>query len=128
MKNLFVALVVLVALLSGPSAFAAETVAAGQPFSVAADHDGIETTSYKLYVNGVAVDTKDVTQLQSGVITFARPAAQAGTYVFYIEAIGPGGAQASSTLTVTVQPPTPGKPGAPRNLRVIGTPGGSSGQ
>jgi hypothetical protein len=108
------------------SADAAESVAHGTSFSVVADHDGVNTTSYRLYVNGVLTETKSVTERQGNVISFARTASQTGTYVFYVEAVGEGGAVASTTLSVTVSAPTPARPSAPSNLRMVKAPSGST--
>ncbi|SRR6266540_2441319 len=87
-------------------------------FTVAADHDGIDTTEYHLYQNGALVQTKAVSNLVLGTIAFDRYLAglPKGTYVFYVEAFGPGGAASSVTLTLTV---TPGNPKPPTNLRII---------
>lgn len=94
-----------------------DSVKQNTAFKVAADHDGLDTDSYKIYVNGAVFNTLPVTALVSGVITFDFPAGLVkGTYTIYIEAIGPGGVTASDTLTLTV---TPGNPHKPLNIRVI---------
>jgi hypothetical protein len=95
-----------------------DTIKQNTAFTVAADHDGIDTDEYRLYQNGVRVQTKAVSNLLVGTIAFDRYVAglPKGTYVFYVEAVGPGGAGVSTTLTLTV---TPGNPKPPTNLRLI---------
>lgn len=99
------------------SAQVTDSVKQNASFKVAADHDGLDTDSYRIYVNGAVFNTLPETALVAGVITFSFPAGLVkGTYVIYIEAIGPGGVTASDTLTLTV---TPGPPKKPLNIRVI---------
>lgn len=102
-----------------PSAFAqvSDSVKQNTPFQAAADHDGLDTDSYRIYVNGAVFNTLPVTALTNGTITFDFPAGLTkGTYVLYVEAVGPGGVTGSDTLTLTV---TPGQPKKPLNIRII---------
>lgn len=101
------------------SAQVTDSIKQNTPFQVAADHDGLDTDSYRIYLNGTVWQTKLVTALVSGVITFDFPVGLAkGIDVIYIEAIGPGGVTGSDTLTLTV---TPGQPKKPLNIRLIKT-------
>ena len=111
MKGLILA-AALVLLPSAAFAQATDTIQQNKPFTVAADHDGVDTTTYNLYQNGVKVQIKDVSALVAGTIAFDRYVAglAKGTYVFYVEAVGPGGVTASDTLTLTVTPGPPKKP------------------
>ena len=87
-----------------------------KPFTAMADHDGVDTSIYRLYVNGQKVQEQPVTILANGVITFPPMSLTAkGDFIIYVEAVGDGGATSGSTLTLTVQP---GKPKAPVNTRV----------
>lgn len=120
----WIVVIVVLLLLGTASVAEAQTVCntspcgiqANKPFQVAADHDGVETLAYRLYVNGTILQTLPVTALQTGVITFSVPSLPRGTYVIYVEAIGDGGAASGSDLTLNA---TPGKPKAPTNTRTI---------
>jgi hypothetical protein len=97
---------------------------ANKAFRVSADHDGLVTASYRLYIDGAWVLSQDVTQLAGGVITFSLGGLPKGVHVFYVEAIGTEQdivtgafyAVASETLTVTF---VAGKPNKPVNLRIV---------
>lgn len=90
-------------------------VQTNKPFVAAADHDGVDTADYRLYVNGSIALTLPVSSLANGVIQFAVTLPR-GTFVLYIEAVGEGGASAGASLTVVS---TPGKPKTPANFRII---------
>jgi hypothetical protein len=90
-------------------------VQANKPIQAGADHDGTDTDSYRLYVNGQVAQTLPVSSLQAGVIAFNLTLPR-GTFVIYIEAVGEGGAAGSPSLTVVS---VPGKPKPPTNTRVI---------
>jgi hypothetical protein len=100
-------------------------VGVSKPFTALADHEPntveADTTGYRLYINGTAVQTKLVAALTNivngvGTISFAVAGLPKGTHVIYIEAYGDGGATASTTLTLSV---VPGRPRAPLNLRIV---------
>lgn len=94
-----------------------DSIKANQPFTVMVDHDGIDTTSYTLYVNGVLNVTLPATALVNGSVSF--PFAQGmpkGSYTFVARAIGPGGETNSDSLALSV---TPGPPNKPNNPRIV---------
>jgi hypothetical protein len=126
LRRVLVACVVAALLLVAAAASEAQTgvcttspcaVQKAKAFHALADHDGIDTTGYRLYVNGAVEQTVPLSALVNGVVTFSVAAGlPVGTHVIYIEAFGEGGAEASTTLTLVV---SPGKPKAPVNLRVL---------
>jgi hypothetical protein len=66
-------------------------VRSGKAFSVSANHNGVNTTGYRLYMNSVVYLTQPVSALQNGVVTFAFPSINRGTYSATITAVGDGG-------------------------------------
>lgn len=105
----------------------AEGLKANAPFALAFDHDGYETTSYQIFLNGVLHTTLPVTALvlqtgvtpPTGTVTLQFPQGLAkGSYTFLIKAVGPGGEASAAPLAQVV---TPGNPNAPRNPRIIKT-------
>lgn len=96
---------------------AAETVVANTSFQAATDHDGVETTSYRLYVNGaITVEVPASSRVGTTVTFNVAGGLPKGDYVLYAEAVGPGGRTAGSSLNLTV---LPGPPAAPTNLRIL---------
>lgn len=92
---------------------------AGQPFTLVADHDGANTTSYEVWRTGFPMRIANVTKdaaWSGGVVSVPVPALSAGEYGLTLKAIGPGGTAPSEPLSITVvpDPPTP-----PTNLRVV---------
>lgn len=110
------AYLVCVLLLASPVAAQTNSVPRGTAFKIAADHDGKDTTSYRLYRDGVVVTNKSVSALVAGVITFDEPTTVPdGAHVYEVSAMGPGGeAKSGAPITVTVVTPPPT---APKNLR-----------
>jgi hypothetical protein len=92
------------------------SIQTNKPFQAQADHDGIDTDSYRLYVNGQLIATLPVANLTGGVISFSLSGLAKGTYTLFIEAAGEGGVTASDTLTVVA---TPGKPKKPLGIRIV---------
>src|SRR5688500_7822636 len=87
-----------------------------KPFTAMADHDGVDTTGYRLYVNGQMMQDQPVTILANGVLTFQPVTLTVhGSFTIFVEAYGPGGATSGTALGLLVQP---GKPKAPVNTRV----------
>jgi hypothetical protein len=94
------------------------TVVPGVRFSVQADHDGTNTTHYRLFIDGAQVGS-DVTRatalvgtvvtLQSGVNGVVR-----GAHTVSIEAVNPDGATRSLPLNFTAAYPAPSAPGGLR--------------
>lgn len=124
MKKLGLSGLVLMGLLAfagkAEAQLASNEVYAGSTFKIAADHDGLNTTEYRLYRNGALSVTLPRTSLASGVIAFDQPSTlAAGSYVYYVEAKGDGGVAASVTYTVVIKalPPKPNAPTLPRLIR-----------
>lgn len=93
------------------------TVIRNQPFHVAADHDGIETDTYELLIDGAVVSSHQVSALQAGVITFSNVLITVlGPHTAAIRANGPGGTATSASLPFDV---VAAAPGAPTNIRLI---------
>lgn len=96
---------------------------AGEPFHVQANHTGVDTVSYTLFMDGTALETKPVSALTAGVIDFFRPAGTtAGTHTASVRANGPQVpplTTASTPLTFTVNPPTVPAPPAFTNIKII---------
>jgi hypothetical protein len=94
-------------------------LAPGEPFRVLADHDGIQTTSYDLILDGIPVLSAPVSSLAGGVIAFAVSSGLPS---------GMHTAAAISTNTVTfavIDPTQPPLliPAAPTDVRIIADPG-----
>jgi len=101
-----------------------DTIVQNLRFQVAADHDGVNAEGIRLYQNGVVIQTKPVSAIVNGVITFDYPAGlPAGTYVFYAEAYSGTTAASSSTLTLTVTSPPPPPPPSDPCLTAAGAKG-----
>lgn len=117
-------------LIAAPAFAQSETVRIGEPFSVVADHDGVNTSEYLIETLApgltapVITDRRPVSALVNGAITFSLPAglpatAPVGTYQVQIVAVGPNGTARSPILQFVVEPAasTPVAPGMPRILR-----------
>lgn len=99
---------------------AATGLKARQPFNVMADHDGVDTDTYTLTVNGVVTQTLTIGALVNGVITF--PFLQGlpkGSYTVIVTAIGPGGTGIGDALGQIIAPGPPSKPTKTR-ITIIG--------
>ncbi len=97
----------------------------GEPFRVLADHDGLQTTSYDLLLDGIPVASAPVSALTAGVVTFAVASGlPAGTHTAAVRAVGDGGtAMSLNTVTFTVGSTTqPLAPAPPGNVRIIAEP------
>jgi hypothetical protein len=99
-------------------------LAPGEPFRVLADHDGLQTTSYDLILDGSAVASAPVSALTAGVVTFAVSSGlPAGTHTAAVRAVGTGGtAMSLNTVTFTVGTITTPPPAPPTNVQVIPEP------
>jgi hypothetical protein len=105
------------------------TVVPGVRFSVQADHDGTNTTHYRLFIDGAQVGS-DVTRatalvgtvvtLQSAVNGVAR-----GAHTVQIEAVNPDGATRSLPLAFDAKFPAPSAPGGIRFVVVTTTADGT---
>lgn len=86
-------------------------------FSLAWDHDGVDTDGYQVYVNGTAQYTLPVSALVSGTASVKFPVGlPKGTYVFEIHAYNSLGEGVSVPLSLSV---TQGNPTNPKNPRII---------
>ena len=75
-----------------------------QPFRIAADHNGVDTTSYELRQGTTLVSTVPASALANGVITFPPTQhAATGTYPYFVVAIGPGGSTSVGPYNVVVR-------------------------
>ena len=117
------ALVLLVLPISAMAQLAASEVYANKPFQLAWTHDGVNTTSYDYYRNGVKIASLPVASRVNGEIIFdgAGTAGLAvGTYTVRCDAVGDGGTTPSANFTITVKalPAAPTTPTLPRLIRL----------
>ncbi len=104
MKTLLLALLLLGA--SVASADCATTcyanchVQAGKAFSVSANHAGVDTVGFRLYLNGVLKANLPLASLQGGVIRFKLSSIANGTYVAKIVAYNAAGESGGLTVTL----------------------------
>lgn len=103
--------------LTTPSAVFAQapTIPANTPFQVEATHDGVNTATYSLRIDGVEKQVKPVTALTNGKVVLDAPGLAAGTHTVTVAAINQFGASESSPASVAAGTP----PTAPGNLRII---------
>ena len=91
-------------------------IAKNTPFTVQADHAGVDTLGYRLYVNSAMVQEKPVSALSGGVISFAdADGLPKGSYGLEVSAFNDDGETKSAPLTLMV---TGTAPAAPLNLRI----------
>ena len=91
-------------------------VGAGAAFSIAFEHDAVDTTGYRIKIDDVQVGPNvPLTALQDGTATIEIPGVAAGTRVLTVEAFGPGGVGSASLKFFA----KPAAPSAPLNLRII---------
>lgn len=90
----------------------------GQSYSVTADHDGANTTGYRLYVDSVKQGGDLLlTALQSGSVTVsALVASSRGTHTFQFSAFNEDAESKGDPLSFTIKKPPPNKP---TNHRII---------
>ncbi len=110
-----------IGIIGGEAPQTSDTVRKSTPFSVAADHSGVDVDGFRLYLNGKVLATKTAAETGCAgtacVPTFPVVGGLGtGTYTFYMEAFNADAAASSTTLTLTV---TPGPPSAPGQLRII---------
>lgn len=97
---------------------AAVTLKQNEPFSLAFDHDGLDTDYYNVYVNTALRETMNTSRLVNGTASSAFPQGlPKGTYNFQVKAFGPGGEGASEVLTQGVTAGNPSNPGKPRIVK-----------
>lgn len=85
-----------------------------KPFVLTADHAGLDTAGYRFYVGGVMVESKLVSALVAGKISFTHPGLPRGSYLLELAAFNPDGEQ-RALLTATF---TGTAPAAPTNLQI----------
>ncbi len=113
----FILALAFIGIASVASAQSVDSIKQLTTFKVAADHDGLDTDGYRVYLNGGLWQTVPVASLVAGVVTFDFPTGLIkGTYVIYVEAFSTAGAASSTTVTLTV---TSGNPTPPRNPRIV---------
>lgn len=123
-KKFFIALaIVLLPVLAQAQTVCANpcTVAIGEPFTVAADHNGVGATEYRLYISNSLVLTVPASSLANGVVRFPIPAGMpatvpVGTYSVQAASFD-GTAEARSTAIQLIVAPKPALV-APSNTRV----------
>jgi hypothetical protein len=96
------------------------TFCVGDAPKVQAAHDGALTASFRLYQDGVLVQTQPVSALSGGVVTFAlSPLTALGTPTFTVAAVNAAGESKSAPVSISVV--------AKFDFVVKGWPGGQSG-
>jgi hypothetical protein len=129
MRRALLAAAVLFLLVSGASVahaqLAANEVYVNQSFQVAMDHDGLNTTGYRLYRNNVIVSTVSTAARVNGVVTFpARTETTTGTVLYEATAINSDGTttlestRGAVTVTVKAALVQPNAPTLPRVVRL----------
>lgn len=119
-----VALGLLLLLVSAGVVVAQSSPKPNEPFKLVADHDGKDTTEYRLLVDNVERQVKPLAQAfvapsppaTLGTVTMDVPGLAQGTHVLAIIASGPGGSATSPTIAPVVNPNAPTQP---TNLRII---------
>lgn len=114
MNTLLRVLVVLA--LSAGAAVAQEPVDVGVPFRVVATHDGVNTSGYRVYVDGAQVG-KDVpvSALANGTITQDVPGQVRGPHALVVGAFNADAESRSAPLAIVALVPPPR---APTNLQI----------
>lgn len=96
---------------------AADSVKQNTFFAVQADHDGVDTDVYEIYVNTQLRESKVAASLVNGTISFTfATGLPKGSYQLIIKARGEGGEGVSDPFSLSS---TAGNPAAPRNVRVV---------
>lgn len=92
------------------------TIDVGKSFSFAADHDGVNTTGYRVYLDGVKTGPDLlVSALQAGAITVTLTAPARGSHALQLAAFNLDQETKSAPLTLVTRSPAPT---APTNLRI----------
>lgn len=94
------------------------TILKDTAFTVRADSTGRNTTSFRLYLDGVVVDTQPLSALVAGQVSFDRPAGlPEGAHTVVVSAVGSGGEVKAPVLAVVA---VSGVPDAPTNVVILG--------
>lgn len=100
----------------GPSPITV-AVTAGVALKLAFEHDGLNTTGYRYYVDGVKVGADiPLSALVSGTATFDAPALARGPHVLGVTAFNQDSESAPFALAVIAKLPAPN---APKNLKQV---------
>jgi hypothetical protein len=123
------ALAALVSLASAQTPPPVPTVVPGVRFSVQGDHDGTNTTHYRLFIDGAQVgsDVAKATALVGGVVTLQSPVngVARGSHSVQIEAVNPDNVTRSLPLMFEAKYPAPTAPGGIRFVVVTTTADGT---
>ena len=88
------------------------------PFSVEANHDGIDTSSYNILLNTALQGAQPFSALVNGIVSFNFPTGlPKGSYMVIVKALGPGGETSSPSLALSVTAGNPSAPGQPRIIK-----------
>jgi hypothetical protein len=119
MKVLLLALALV--LIGFPAYAQTPTVPANTPFTVVADHDGLNTTGYRCYIDGVRVGSDlPASARVNGKVTCPMPGQATGSHSAIIAALNGASVETRSpslSFNSVTPPPTP--PNAPSNLQII---------
>lgn len=97
---------------------AAPEVVAGAPYRVAADHNGVDTIGYRVYVDNVKVGNDlPLAALVAGVVTSVDlPGVARGAHTIQVAAYNEDNEVKSDPLSFTAKKKAPGKP---TNTRIV---------
>lgn len=94
------ALACLLVLCAAPVFAQAPQVIANQPFRIAADHDGVDTDGYRLYVDGAQVGSDiPVSARVNGTLVVDVPGLARGSHTLALGAFNEGGEGRSQPFT-----------------------------
>jgi hypothetical protein len=88
----------------------------GQVYTLQADHDGVDTTGYRVYLDGLKTGADlSMNALTSGVVTVSSLIAPArGAHTIQLAAFNEDNEAKSDPLSFTTKRKAPGKPGGTR--------------
>lgn len=96
-------LILLAAFAAASVGLSADRLALNQSFTFAAQHDGGNTTAYRLYLDGVVQQEKDVSDLSGGQIAFTVPAfTTPGIHSMAVAAVSTDGEVLTAEKALTV--------------------------
>ncbi len=83
-----------------------------QPFTARVQHDGVDTTAYRLYVEGVLAEEKPISAFGNGVVDFFFPTGLpvAKAYQITATAVNQDGESTPVSATLVVLPKVPNAP------------------
>jgi hypothetical protein len=111
MRTILVILMGLLALAGPASAQTPDTVPAHQSFSVEFTHDGLNTTGYRVFVDGVKVGSDlPLSALTAGKVTASVAGVPRGAHTVQVSAFNLDAEAKSAALPFTAVDPTPATP------------------